>query len=65
MLLEAHRYVWCVCVYTYFPPFHMVLFLYTRSERYLIQDYDSLYSLSHESRWGFFVPVALMKIMFN
>lgn len=44
MLLEAHRYVWCVCVYTYFPPFHMVLFLYTCSERYLIQDYDSLYS---------------------
>lgn len=34
-----------VCVHTHisFPPFHTVLFLYMRSERYLIQDYDSLY----------------------
>lgn len=55
----------CVCTHIYFPPFHTVLFLYMCSERYLIQDYDSLYSFLMKVGGAFFVQVALMKIMFN
>lgn len=55
----------CVCTHIYFPPFHTVLFLYTCSERYLIQDYDSLYSFLMKVGGTFFVQVAVMKIMFN
>lgn len=55
----------CVCTHIYFPPFHTVLFLYMCSERYLIQDYDSLYSFLMKVGGAFFVQVALMKIIFN
>lgn len=34
----------CACIHIYFPPFHTGLFLYMCSERYLIQDYDSLFA---------------------